>query len=61
MLRKMCKYCAPKGSVNYEERKLTGKVTDVEKIDALFPTIRKTVTCTNCGHRWTFSHTRYRY
>ena len=29
MLRKMCKNCAPKGSVNYENWKLTGEVTDV--------------------------------
>lgn len=66
MLRKMCKKCAPKGSVNYEVRKLTGEVTDVEiyhpiSLYAPHPVRRiiKTVTCTECGHSWTFSRTHY--
>lgn len=60
MLRKMCKVCAPKGSVNYECRNLTGEVTAVEKIDSLFPKVIKTVTCTECGRQWTFSRIRYK-
>lgn len=60
MLRKMCKKCAPKGSANYANRKLTGEVTNVWKCgDCTFPKIIKLVTCTECGRQWTFSRTRY--
>lgn len=66
MLRKMCKKCAPKGSINYKDRKLTGEVTDVDIYHPIplyppHPVRRfiKTVTCTECGHQWIFSRTRH--
>lgn len=60
MLRKMCKCCAPKGSENYLERKLTGEVTEERRTnDIVFPRIIKIVTCKECGHKWQFSRCRY--
>lgn len=60
MLRKMCKNCAPKGSVNYENRKLTGEVTAVRRSEAsVFNKLVKTVTCKECGRQWRFVRTRY--
>ena len=61
MLRKMCKVCAPKGSVNYEDRKLTGEVTGIKLCGSpvVFSKYVQIITCKECGHQWKFSRSCY--
>lgn len=60
MLRKMCKVCAPKGSKNYKDRKLTGEVTDIKLCGfPVFSKYVKIITCKECGHQWKFSRSCY--